>query len=216
MANPRHVPPIRLTFCRLYGPGEEDAMQTFVREIGPLLAHVANLTVVGGALYKVRWEDLLALMPQVRTLAFKGHPFSLFEALLDVHTLPSGQSLMLLPELRAVSFDDILFRYPKDNMDQEFIDDMITWVKLRHKHGIPIQLCELSACQYSKEADIQQLRKIVPTVGWDEWEKESSEEEGDGSSGDTYFGHRFGLVGGGVDDGFDDPREDEDDDMYSD
>ncbi|KAM5544204.1 hypothetical protein V8D89_001864, partial [Ganoderma adspersum] len=209
--------PICLSFYKLYGLGEEDAMHIFIREIGALLSHVVDMKVVGGAIYKVKWGDLFALTPQVCTLAFNGHPFDLFEALLDVRTLPSGQCLVPLPELRTVSFDDILFRYPKDNMDQEFIDDMVTWVKLRQRVGTPIQSLELSACQYSKEADIQQLRKIVPNVVWDEWEKESSEEEdsGDGSSDDTYFGHRyrFGLLDGGIED---DSDNDEDEDVYSD
>ncbi|KAI1793460.1 hypothetical protein LXA43DRAFT_1000840 [Ganoderma leucocontextum] len=156
--------PIRLMFCGLHGAGEEDAMPMFVRESPPLFSRLEYLKLVNGISYKLKWRDLFSLTPQVRTLAFHGHPFDLFDALLDIRVLPSGQRLVPLPELRAVYFNDILFRYPGDDMDQEFIDDMITWVTLRSQHEMPIETLELRDCQHSEKKDMQALRRIVPNV----------------------------------------------------
>ncbi len=165
MAHHRHV---RLALSGLHGDGEQDALRTFVHESRPLFSHLEHLKLANGIPYRLKWHDLFSLTPRVRTLAFDGHPFDLVDALLDVRVLPSGQSLVLpLPELHTVCFDDVLFRYPGDNMEREFIDDMLAWVALRSEHGVPLKTLGLRNCQHSEEGDIQGLRRIVPNVVWD-------------------------------------------------
>ncbi|PIL25199.1 hypothetical protein GSI_13088 [Ganoderma sinense ZZ0214-1] len=164
--------PVRLAFSQIYGDGEEDYMQTFIREISPLFSHVESLNVYNGIFYKLIWSDLFSLMPRLRTLVFDTDPpFDLFDALLDVHTLPSGQSLVPLPELRSVHFNEVTLRYlrPGDDKAEEpvFIDDLLTWVALRVQHGVPLETLELRNCQHSEEKDFEGLRRIVPNVIWD-------------------------------------------------
>ncbi|KAM5544189.1 hypothetical protein V8D89_001849, partial [Ganoderma adspersum] len=159
--------PVRLAFSGLYGDGEEDAMRTFVRASPALFSHVEGLRVDDGIPHRLTWGDLFSLTPRLRTLAFNSHPFNLFDALLDIRTLPSGQSLVPLPELRAVHFNEVLFRYPGDRMPREFIDDMLAWVALRGEHGVPLETLGLRNCQHVEEGDIERLKRIVPDVVWD-------------------------------------------------
>lgn len=145
-------------------------MRIFLRESRPLFSSLECPKITDGTSHTLKWRDLFSLTRQVHTPAFDDHLFNLFDGLLDVRVLPSGESLVPLPELHAVSFHNTLFHYPGGNMGQEFIDDMLTWITLRREHGIPLETFEPRNCQYAEKKGIQELRRIVPNVlCGDEW-----------------------------------------------
>lgn len=171
-ADPEESPSTLVRVASSYGRHEEMPITALLRGSGNMFAHVQYLRITGDT-FDLDWALLFTDLPKLQSLECDSHPFgAFFKTLSDVQTDESGGQQVPLPELRILRLVNVLFRLPADNMEQEFVDELLDWVILRCNYGFALETLELGNCAHASEIDVDLLAEVVPDVGWDGWDSD--------------------------------------------
>lgn len=158
-----------------------------------LFSDVKTLCISSGNELDIGWQRLFTRAPSLQVLDIKGHPGNGFlKALCNVQRKKKGESsrwVVPLPRLCELRLHDGRFRqapiWGHKRSTGEFFDQLLDWVILRCNYKVPLRRMGISECKYATAKDVNHLREIVVDVKWDEWERESSEDDEDSDDFDS-------------------------------
>ncbi|KAI0695356.1 hypothetical protein C8T65DRAFT_744039 [Cerioporus squamosus] len=126
----------------------------------------SRLDVVEGSVYRWRWSEVFAGMPNIRCLSVSRHQTTeLPEALSP--TDGDDPMALALPHLEVLKLTTIRLHSRHYNRPPEFLDVMIDALITRCNCGTPVQELHIKTCANTCRKDVDRLAEIVPEVHWD-------------------------------------------------
>ena len=144
----------------------------------PTLSSCVKHFALHGRSFDDQWHVVFGLMPNLRELDINSQiwPMDDFINALSPENSTDRDSetktRLPLPHLHTIRLENLYFRLPKENLDVEFVEELIDLLTLRRDSGAPIEQLEITGCYHSQTEDIDLLADIVPYVEWDDWERE--------------------------------------------